>query len=235
VRERPILFSGPMVRAILDGSKTQTRRVITDQPWKHPGGKYEPHDPFVHADGITWGWMSGVVSYTENDQRCRYGAPGDRLWVREAHAVLDMRSDVTDFAVAREPRGEWPASVTYLADDSTLWFPNVDARDWRIGFDNDHVIRRPSIHMPRWACRLVLELTDVRVERVQAITNDDAVDEGCLGGGEPFRDGEGEWRVPNVSPRDEYRALWDSLNAKRGFGWDVNSWVWVLSFRRVEP
>lgn len=217
--ERPILFSGPMVRALLDGTKTQTRRVITDQPMKRPGGKYEPHDPFVHGDGLTWGWMCGGVTYIDNDVRCRYGRPGDRLRVLET------------WAVGKCADGFKPLELdppTWLGDNGGLWYAADDAKP-------KHPISergkwRPGRFMPKaghfWPSRITLEITDVRVERVRQITAQDALAEGIE------RPGLG---VVPTGQRcvERFATLWDSINAPRGFSWESNPWVWALSFHRV--
>lgn len=162
LKERPILMSAPMVRAILEGRKTQTRRVAK----------------------IT--------------SRCPHGVPGDRLWVRET--------------CERRPfcAGSKAICVAYSADGESVLDP--------VGFDYSCWWKRgeklPSIFMPRWASRITLEVTGVRVERVQEINQVDALAEGTQG-------------------KHSYAELWDSLNAKRGFGWDTNPWVWVLEFKRV--
>jgi hypothetical protein len=200
VRERPILFSGEMVRAILDGRKTQTRRVVLPQPIKNPGGKYEPSDPVEGMDG-KWHFMSGVVSYAHNDVRCPFGQPGDRLWVRETF----WTDDHAPFAPA-----------VYHADSD--WNPGWERR-WR-----------SPIHMPRCLSRITLEVTGVRVERVQEISEDDAKAEGVL---ECARRVAG-FDTGCASHVCGFRQLWSSLNEKRGYGWDVRPWVWVIEFKRVE-
>lgn len=210
VRERPILFSGEMVRAILDGRKTQTRRVLN------------------LARG---GWS---VRLAESDGRadqpanlrqvacgCPHGQPGDRLWVRETfskHVRLSdphyLPADYPD-----EAMGAW-----YWADG------NPEHGDW--------TKPKPSIHMPRWASRLTLEITDVRVGRLQEISGQDVVAEGVK-----CPTNHGHWHNDDYDAFLEeeerlaveaYRGLWDSLNAKRGYGWDVNPFVWVIEFKRVE-
>jgi hypothetical protein len=199
MRERPILFSAPMVRALLAGTKTQTRRVVKPQPveswtrsangprstrswsWPLPDGQHVPV-----PDGMA--------------VRCPHGPPGDRLWVREA-----WRSGrLTDgFA----PREMTPHVVWYEADG-----PAPEATNGRA---------RASMHMPRWASRITLEVTEVRVERLQDISHDDA----CAEGIESTRGGAG-------ACIDRYRALWESIN---GHGsWQTNPWVWVVVFRRVQ-
>ncbi len=182
--ERPILFSSPMVRAILDGRKTQTRRVIKPQP--------EPVME-VLSDGPH-------VTYTINarntsDYHCPYGGAGDRLWVRETWCPHWAGDDC----------GEGPQGVCYAATNR-----EPDPLRWR-----------PSIHMPRWASRITLTVTGVRVERVQDITEADAEAEGCCVGV-----GAGNWR----NTVHMFQGLWDSINAKRGYWWDENPWVWVVKF-----
>lgn len=188
MKERPIIFGAEMVRAILDGRKTQTRRVIKPQPY------YVDFEPRYEKN--TWAfWSDEVLKYRNGlIVRCPYGVPGDRLWVKEAWAdPYDVRIPV------------------YRADMATAY----EGLRWR-----------PSIFMPRWASRIILEITGVRAERVQAISEDDAIAEGVLGDEGPYDQG-----LPSMC----FRTLWDSINAKRGFGWDVKPWwVWVIGFKRLE-
>lgn len=200
VRERPILFSGAMVRALLARTKTQTRRVVKVPRWFVP-----PADE------------SMVAAAMRHELPLAYGAPGDRLWVREGIRLFDWMDG-----------GE--TSVEYLADREL----HPDAEwVWKPA-------QLPSMLMPRGLSRITLELTDVRVERLQAISEDDARAEGV--GRESWpEDCTNEDDALNVEcgyfpPRSHvaaYARLWDSLNAKRGAGWDVNPWVWVLTFRRL--
>jgi len=225
IRERPILFSGPMVRAILEGRKTQTRRVIVPQPWEDVGtlrvGVYHPeivvrgeYEPGPDEFGA---WSEGG----EFAVRCRYGAPGDRLWVREAHAL------------------EFGERVVYRADRAARHFQDfafggLALHGERFWLDSGYEPGRwrPSIHMPRWASRLTLELTDVRVERVQEISEDDAIAEGIeVVNRLVVRP---DTRTIEQSPRIAFRGRWDSTNAKRGYGWDANPWVWCLAFTVVQ-
>lgn len=207
--ERPILFSAPMVRAILDGRKSQTRRVIKP---------VQSRD-----DGM---WPAGRNPASD----CPYGRPSDQLWVREMWAETD-RPDGTPvvtyaaggcIAVGRGPQRRTDDFLCH----GIAWSDTPTPDRWR-----------PSIHMPRWASRITLEITDVRVQRVQDIGEEDARAEGVLwvpghGEIEPADLEEGYSNYLNC--REGFQVLWDSINAKRGFGWDINPWIWALTFKRVE-
>lgn len=210
VRERPILFSGPMVRAILAGTKTQTRRVVKDATgafWDHAA--WTPH---VERDGIHWR-TNDAHRFLMHHHRPPYGFRGDRLWVRETWAPFSHPELFT--------------CVKFAADKAvmkpTMWTNEQGA--WCEAHEEDDVWR-PSIHMPRWASRLTLEVVAVRVERLQDISESDARAEGYPGT-------EVNGRHIPWSPRGWFTALWDSLKAARGFGWAANPWVWVVEFRRV--
>lgn len=197
---KPILFSGPMVRAILDGKKTQTRRVLNPQPAgpviKAPGGQY--------AADLTGRCFS--LPY----------APDDLLWVRESHYLTDDGDD--EYAVyaadGNEAIGEHLHQVAALESGHP-------STDW-----SRHKKRRPSIHMPRWASRLTLEVTGVRVQRVQEISEEDADAEGVDAVSMADVPRQAAW-----SRRQDFSRLWDSLNAKRGFGWEENPWVVAITFK----
>jgi hypothetical protein len=197
-KERPILFSGPMVRAILDGKKTQTRRVAKFTAGGHVRlgpRRWHPEDPEATAASP-------------------YGQPGGRLWVRET----------------------WLPFISEHVFDGKKYAYRADiVRD----FEDTERCRRelhykwkPSIFMPREACRITLEVTGVRVELVQEISEEDAEAEGVKRG--PCNCA--NWAACGCSLssyRLAYSKLWDSLNAKRGFGWNKNPWVWVIEFKRV--
>lgn len=202
MHEHPILMSGPMVCAILEGRKTQTRRVMRPRPHECEG---------------EWFWNNGRFVYGLPNQgelctvalgiwgACPYGAPGDLLWCRETWAM----------------GGNGPF---YKATDS----------DGTV-----HIAWKPSIHMPRWASRLTLRITDVRVQRVQEITEEDAKAEGvdewipcrAITGLKGIRFGEGASR--KATCLEHFAYLWDSINARRGYSWDSNPWVWAITFERL--
>ena len=197
MKERPILFSGPMVRAILDGYKTQTRRVMKPQPDYHENENMPGHfGTWFHS----WNLDHIAVDIDDIIQYCPFGGPGDRLWVRETFVV--------DYEIGENTRGEIPPAVFYRATDDgkTNFTPGLEK--WK-----------PSIHMPRKYCRLLLDLRAVRVERLNDITEDDCKSEGCVDRGD--------------SAGDEFAELWESINGKRGCGWKENPWVWVVSFERA--
>lgn len=243
MKERPILFSAPMVRAILDGTKTQTRRAMPDQVMEPgivqmagPG-----HCEIINGHGVR---IAGF--------RCRYGQPGDRLWVRESGAKMAL-------LCPRDP--EYPFIFRHdepaTRDVGHYWVQRTRApgASYSTEISRDDFLRHPSakavpsIHMPRWASRITLEITGVRVERLQDISRGDAMAEGC-----PF---------PNMAagpnPREWYADLWNSLNAanrpklpsntnSRRYArvkawldknpdqtsWDANPWVWVIEFKRLK-
>jgi hypothetical protein len=215
VKERPILFSGAMVRALLDGSKTQTRRVVKPQ--------FE-REPVDVVDGVpSWdaptNYDGEVQMNTTHGKPCPYGVPGDRLWVRESFWGCDMPGF-----------GDQPC-VVYEDEWHGKEYRAAEVRPYARRFG--HI---PGIHMPRDASRILLEVVDVRVEQLQDISDMDAEAEGvrCETADPMFFHIPTERTVYDFAadwPRDSYRQLWDSLNAARGYGWDVNPYVWVVEFR----
>ncbi len=207
-REKPILFSMPMVQALLDGRKTMTRRIVKfdHKPWLNPLPVVE-----YARDGMPI-WFSSPPTdqirqsdYFDEGYPCQYGRPGDRLWVRETWNQVHCVGNGAWIPVAA-PRQKSKARLVY---GSGAKGQIAHGGPWR-----------SPIHMPRWASRITLELTGVRVERLHDITEDDAIAEGVPGS---HVDG---WR------RDEFRVLWDSINGKGS--WKSNPWVWAIEFRRID-
>lgn len=223
MKERPILFSGPMVRALLDGRKTQTRRVVKDPGFGFPldGGRgWENGRPFVY--GCTSD-MQPVRIFSP------YGEPGDRLWVRETFYC-------DHFQYPSAPIEEMRPLLEYReGHDCRSWEAGCPCRD-----ENGRGSWRPSIHMPRWASRITLEVIDVRVERVQDITDAEALAEGVTNYGDDSQFPPGfsmsTRAALNWRPTHEFRDLWDSINGKRpGCAWSDNPWVWAVTFKVLRP
>lgn len=207
MKERPVLFSATMVRALLSGAKTQTRRIACSGDLVGVQTR----------DGTT---VATFTDHCGDDPlplvvTCRQGAPGDKLWVKETwglHAYGDFTYWNRESVAGRsedDVRGSW--EVAYAADATSVY---------------DHW--RPSIHMPRWASRLTLEVTGVRVERLQAITEADAKAEGVTPA--PFCKA---GRAAGLEHVEAFEELWGDINGAES--WAANPWVWVVSFRRVTP
>lgn len=226
--EKPILFSAPMVRAILAGTKTQTRRVVT-VPWKG-STRALPYGPYYVDDCDSPGRLMFCDEYGDYHEwsKCAapYGAPGDRLWVRETWAPWSSTEDIEnrgEAAVLADAKAQLPWACVMLRADANGG--SVDVKRWR-----------PSIFMPRWASRLLLEVVSVRVERLHAITPTDARAEGIkLGELMPARINGEPGQVMIFDPIKAYAVLWDAINGKRdGCAWASNPWVWVIEFQRIE-
>ena len=223
IKERPILFSAPMVRAILEGRKSVTRRAMKCQPDADASITVESYNVAVtnrrgyqEAGPEIFGawWRDG-----ESGCKCPYGKPGDRLWVRET--FIDLRGT----GVEHRPDPDGPLQrYAYAADCRPGSHSDEARKDFGLKY-------KPSIHMPRAACRILLEITDVRVERLQDITYEQAAAEGVHRG--PLR----EWCASDEGgachkyPVPAFRDLWQSV----GGNWDANPWVWVVEFKRVTP
>lgn len=222
MKERPILFSAPMVRALLAGTKTQTRRMMKNPPiWNteyQPNGWQwigkNPGEPAL----TKWPDAAKIGREIAIRATCPYGQPGDRLWVREAWG-LHAYGDDTDWLKGSCTELDLDDHViAYRAD----WGPLQDSCHWR-----------PSIHMPRAASRITLEVTGVRVERLQDISEADAQAEGArecdpVSGREVLLAGPSQ----RGSFRLHYRDIWESINGPES--WAANPWVWVVEFKRVE-
>jgi len=208
--EHPIIFSGPMMRAILAGKKTQTRRVLKVQPLDiiPMEGEYA---------GTRWMVLMSREPNRGKVMRCRFGDPGDRLWVRET-----WRHYANEYC-----DGKTFAHVKYAADEAkrVIDISHIEDPPVRSWWNTGRHPWQASIFMPRWASRLLLEITDVRVQRVQEITGEDCEAEGMTA----FCD-DGV-HDPGDAMYAQFRDLWDSINAKRGYPWSLNPWVWAISFR----
>lgn len=207
MRERPILFSAPMVRAILDGRKTVTRRVAK----------------LNYAGRVAMRGRQWHVDDPNAFLACPYGVPGDRLWVRENFMPAPMevppesprrtRWDIVYAAGGAEERMA-PAAYNPMLYNYERW--------------------SPSIHMPRWASRITLEVVSVRVERLQEIVQADAIAEGGPPDDQTISAVSREFGYEDW-PRSWFAQLWDNINAKRGYGWDENPLVWRIEFKRIAP
>ncbi|MEF2236643.1 hypothetical protein V3412_16585 [Pseudomonas aeruginosa] len=224
MKERPILFTGPMVRAILEGRKTVTRRVVKPQP-DFLGSMVDPNTPFKTLDA---GLHARIT--------CPYGEPGDRLWVRETWHV-GKPHDKTAPADILAPLLAEGRGITVLYTAGGWQSVGPAGREEPIYPDDQPLPDwagkgRPSIHMPRWACRILLEITAVRVERLQDISKEQAKAEGVRDAGEGSFDVEDSKHFA-ADPRESFASLWSSINGESS--WDANPWVWVVEFKRVTP
>lgn len=200
MKERPIIMSAESVRAIIDGRKTQTRRM---------------------------------VSARSRRSACPYGKSGDRLWVKEAWYCDDFR--IAHWRRLSDPRSELGYAMDYLSTHSCgAYEAGCPCRD-----DDGRRAWRSPIYMPRWASQITLRVTDVRFERLQEISVEDAIAEGercwiCNGPVDGTSENDCGCFHSTAEARNSYQVTWDSLNAKRGFPWESNPWVWVLTFERVK-
>ena len=249
--ERPILFKGEMVNAIRADRKTQTRRVVKHkypQLWRggyYPTGKVLTgleNQPgafmeFRHEIYDEAGYQGSTASYLVP---CPYGKPGDRLWVREtcrAHEISDQeaRDDTYKLEFEHPPYGL--DGVIYQADGQFIQIENSPeaSEKWAdlYHYRGERGAKVPSIHMPRWASRITLEITDVRVERLNDISHKDANAEGVQSWIEGHN--RGETYHPNgqlqAYPVTAFSRLWQSINGPDS--WDANPWVWVVEFKQV--
>lgn len=226
MKARPILFNGDMVRALLAGRKTQTRRVMKPKPEKVPADHPRPGhwwssnvvQSMVHIEAELQNQQGGWEGLAANV--CPHGKEGDLLWVRETW-IQKGRYVMPAWPEAEQEDATWSGSknIHYSADGE-----GPDSREdgrvvWR---------KRPSIHMPRWASRLTLRITDVRVERLQEISEEDAKAEGC----DNSKSEEAATVGWYEKPRKAFRRLWERINGSES--WSANPWVWVIEFEVIQ-
>ena len=227
MKTKPIIFSAKMIRALLDGRKTQTRRIVKTQPtWDGKWFSWHGHRP-NSIYGACGGNHIGAKDCMNDSSP--YGQPGDLLWVRETFQPICLDVDCDD---ANYKTGDG-YRIVYTATDETEEFIDITT-------DKISCARKPSIHMPRWASRLTLRITSVRVERVQEITEEDAKAEGiertdwkysC----EPYRN----YNEPRMSSGKNcslaimsFSTLWSSIHGPDA--WDRNDWVWIIEFEVIK-
>lgn len=214
--ERGMIFNGEMVRALLDDRKTQTRRPV----------KFPVHDKNLGCE-LAGNELAGELS-AGNYLNSAFGKPGDRIWVRETFQGPLFDYDLMD-SYSKDPTPfEKPEFCVYKAD-------GVPAPEFYDADDELHCCWRPSIHMPRWASRILLEITDVRVERLNAISEEDATAEGVPPARSLLPDYPGTFLTPKgdfATAKVAFQRLWESIYGEES--WKANGWVWVISFKRVE-
>lgn len=220
MKERGMIFNSEMVRAILDGRKTQTRRIMAPQP-----ADDIERSAFPNPDAI--GWKSSLKHKhgSTTAHFCPFGAVGDRILVRETFQGPLFDYEQMEAFLEDGSKFEKPEFCQYAADGGHR--PEYQDAD-----DNLRHGWRPSIHMPRWASRILLEITDVRVERLNSISQEDAQAEGLeLTGWRPtYSDPDSGGEV--MTPYDNFAELWSSIYGDES--WQANPWVWVIEFKRVE-
>lgn len=251
VKERPILFSGSMVRVILEGRKTVTRRVMKQQPVLH---KLIPKSD-TGWQSEAWGYRlkNGTYQDVECDglgrvlAECPYGAVGDRLWVRETWRPRSWGEDF-DWMFVEYKAGGSPQQIdpfdTWGEFRAECFWEQISNEALKNGAtQNGEMLNnvvlgwKPSIHMPRKASRINLEITGVRVERLQDITEEQAIAEGI----EPHASVPDAWKCyghdddwVSPTPVDSFKSLWQSINSDRpGRNWDSNPWVWAVEFKKI--
>lgn len=228
MKERGMIFNGEMVRAILDGRKTQTRRIMAIQPEHSELGLRRVIDSKNGRDNGKYFWSQSDACGLKMRSKvfgCPYGEVGDRIWVRETFQGPLFDFDQMDAYCKDSTPFEKAQFCVYKSDGKPA--PEFFDAD-----DNLHCCWRPSIHMPRWASRILLEITDVRVERLNAISQEDAQAEGMeLTGWRPtYSDPDSGGEV--CTPYDNFAQLWSSIYGEES--WQGNPWVWVIEFKRIE-
>ncbi|EPM0703386.1 hypothetical protein WJE11_001914 [Klebsiella aerogenes] len=237
MKERGMIFNSEMVRAILDGRKTQTRRIMKVQPKPCNHANWPDYSPDPQWKSYPGGWCCAVCANgTTIDHRhhakgitCPYGTVGDRIWVRETF---------------QGPLFDYEQMESYLEDSSKFENPEfcqyaADGKPAPEYYDADDNLRhgwRPSIHMPRWASRILLEITNIGIQRIHSISQNDAAREGlmrlpvtgryCINQGDQYFGG------ASHDAREVFSWMWQSIYGEES--WNANPWVWVIEFKRIE-
>ncbi|HBR1593620.1 TPA: morphogenetic protein [Klebsiella pneumoniae] len=209
MKERGMIFNAEMVRALLSGRKTQTRRIIKPQPEATLSGSLSGKWLSRPLNGLLLPKIEDIAIH------CPFGVVGDRIWVRETFQGPLFDYDLMDSYCKDPTPFEKPEFCVYKAD-------GVPAPEFYDADDELHCCWRPSIHMPRWACRILLEITNVRVERLKSISDGDAIREGCSTAD----------MMSGDCVADVFARLWASIYGSDS--WNANPWVWVIEFKRVE-
>lgn len=242
IKERGMIFNGEMVRAILDGRKTQTRRIIKNQREGECWGVKPAQNPRYAGHTYDWWLPTGTQPYAALPA-CPHGSIGDRIWVRETWSQLGNEDgcaiDWNDELVkggGPEAARIYRASCEQKPGNYGLWSIPDDAF-WKTHTDNMEFegAWRPSIHMPRWASRILLEITDVRVERLSEISEEDAAKEGISPAGDLLPAYPGTYLTPKgdfSSAKVAFQRLWESIYGEEN--WKASPWVWVIEFKCLE-
>lgn len=209
ITECGMIFNAEMVRALLSGRKTQTRRIIKPQPEATLSGSLYGKWLSRALNGLLLPKIEDIAIH------CPFGVVGDRIWVRETFQGPLFDYDLMDSYCKDPTPFEKPEFCVYKAD-------GVPAPEFYDADDELHCCWRPSIHMPRWACRILLEITNVRVERLKSISDGDAIREGCSTAD----------MMSGDCVADVFARLWASIYGSDS--WNANPWVWVIEFKRVE-
>ncbi|AJA97810.1 TPA: morphogenetic protein [Klebsiella quasipneumoniae] len=209
ITECGMIFNAEMVRALLSGRKTQTRRIIKPQPEATLSGSLSGKWLSRPLNGLLLPKIEDIAIH------CPFGVVGDRIWVRETFQGPLFNYDLMDSYCKDPTPFEKPEFCVYKAD-------GVPAPEFYDADDELHCCWRPSIHMPRWACRILLEITNVRVERLKSISDGDAIREGCSTAD----------MMSGDCVADVFARLWVSIYGSDS--WNANPWVWVIEFKRVE-
>ncbi|EKK1834639.1 morphogenetic protein [Klebsiella variicola] len=209
ITECGMIFNAEMVRALMSGRKTQTRRIIKPQPEATLSGSLSGKWLSRPLNGLLLPKIEDIAIH------CPFGVVGDRIWVRETFQGPLFDYDLMDSYCKDPTPFEKPEFCVYKAD-------GVPAPEFYDADDELHCCWRPSIHMPRWACRILLEITNVRVERLKSISDGDAIREGCSTAD----------MMSGDCVADVFARLWASIYGSDS--WNANPWVWVIEFKRVE-